>query len=180
MNMKKWAADLLAADKKLPMPVLSFPSVTLLGIGVKELISDPELQAKGMKAVADRNRASASVSMMDLSVEAEAFGSVIRVSDDEVPTVIGAIASDEEEAKALKVPEIGAGRTGLYIKAIEKAAQLITDRPVLAGIIGPFSLTGRLIDVNEAMIKCYEEPEMVHTVLEKTSRRPSGLRKTMS
>ena len=45
MNMKKWAADLLAADKKLPMPVLSFPSVTLLGIGVKELISDPELQA---------------------------------------------------------------------------------------------------------------------------------------
>ena len=148
MNMKKWAADLLAADKKLPMPVLSFPSVTLLGIGVKELISDPELQAKGMKAVADRNRASASVSMMDLLVEAEAFGSVIRVSDDEVPTVIGAIASDEEEAKALKVPEIGAGRTGLYIKAIEKAAQLITDRPVLAGIIGPFSLTGRLIDVN--------------------------------
>ena len=170
MNMKKWAADLLAADKKLPMPVLSFPSVTLLGIGVKELISDPELQAKGMKAVADRNRASASVSMMDLSVEAEAFGSVIRVSDDEVPTVIGAIASDEEEAKALKVPEIGAGRTGLYIKAIEKAAQLITDRPVLAGIIGPFSLTGRLIDVNEAMIKCYEEPEMVHTVLEKTTQ----------
>lgn len=170
MNMKKWAADLLAADKKLPMPVLSFPSVTLLGIGVKELISDPELQAKGMKAVADRNRASASVSMMDLSVEAEAFGSVIRVSDDEVPTVIGAIASDEEEAKALKVPEIGAGRTGLYIKAIEKAAQLITDRPVLAGIIGPFSLTGRLIDVNEAMIKCYEEPEMVHIVLEKTTQ----------
>lgn len=170
MNMKKWAADLLAADKKLPLPVLSFPSVTLLGIGVKELISDPELQAKGMKAVADRNRASASVSMMDLSVEAEAFGSVIRVSDDEVPTVIGAIASDEEEAKALKVPEIGAGRTGLYIKAIEKAAQLITDRPVLAGIIGPFSLTGRLIDVNEAMIKCYEEPEMVHTVLEKTTQ----------
>ena len=161
---------MLAADKKLPMPVLSFPSVTLLGIGVKELISDPELQAKGMKAVADRNRASASVSMMDLSVEAEAFGSVIRVSDDEVPTVIGAIASDEEEAKALKVPEIGAGRTGLYIKAIEKAAQLITDRPVLAGIIGPFSLTGRLIDVNEAMIKCYEEPEMVHTVLEKTTQ----------
>ena len=34
-------------------------------------------------------------------------------------------------------------------------------------VIGPFSLTGRLIDVNEAMIKCYEEPEMVYTVLEK-------------
>ena len=120
MNMKKWAADLLAADKKLPLPVLSFPSVTLLGIGVKELISDPELQAKGMKAVADRSRASASVSMMDLSVEAEAFGSVIRASDDEVPTVIGAIASDEEEAKALvlALPEVQEKTAGKTVKKV--------------------------------------------------------------
>ena len=59
---------------------------------------------------------------MDLSLEAEAFGSTIRVSDDEVPTVIGSIVSTEEEADALKVPEIGVGRTQIYIDAIEKHA----------------------------------------------------------
>ncbi len=170
MNMTKWLEDLLTADKKIPLPILSFPSVSLLEIGVKELISSSDLQAKGMKAVADRNLSAASVSMMDLSVEAEAFGSTIRFSDDEVPTVIGAIADTMEKAEALKVPMVGDGRTGLYIDSIKKAKELIKDRPVLAGIIGPFSLAGRLIDVNEAFIKCYEEPELVHTVLKKATQ----------
>lgn len=169
MNMQKWFEDLLAADKKIPMPILSFPSVSLLDITVKELISSSDIQAKGMKLVADHNKSLASVSMMDLSVEAEAFGSVIRFSDDEVPTVIGAIADSMEKAEELKVPKVGEGRTGLYIESIKKAKELITDRPVFAGIIGPFSLAGRLIDVNEAFIKCYEEPEQVHTVLKKAT-----------
>lgn len=169
MNMTKWLEDLLVSDKKASMPILSFPSISLLGIGVKELIESSDLQAKGMKAVADRNPSAASVSMMDLSVEAEAFGSTIRFSDDEVPTVIGAIAETKEKAIALEVPKVGDGRTGLYIDAIKKAKELIKDRPVLAGIIGPFSLAGRLIDVNEAFIKCYEEPELVHTVLKKAT-----------
>ncbi|MBQ2676988.1 MAG: uroporphyrinogen decarboxylase family protein [Clostridia bacterium] len=165
MNMKNWVNDMLSAKEKVPMPILSFPSVSLLNIGVKELIFDPDLQAKGMKAVADRNVSSASVSMMDLSVEAEAFGSAVKVSDDEVPTVVGAIADNNEKAIALKVPKVGDGRTGIYVSAIEKAVKLIGDRPVFAGIIGPYSLAGRLIDINEIMINCYEEPEMVHTVL---------------
>ncbi len=67
------------------------------------------------------------------------------------------------------MPEVGAGRTGLYIEAISKAAQAITDRPVFAGVIGPYSLAGRLMDVTEAMVLCYDEPDMVHTVMEKTT-----------
>lgn len=169
MNMQKWIKDLKTAPIKKAMPVLSFPSIQLLGIGVDELISDSSLQAKGMKLIADRTDASAALSMMDLSVEAEAFGSAIRFSDDEVPTVVGHIIETEEQADALAVPEVGAGRTGLYIKAIEEASKLISDRPVFAGTIGPFSLTGRLLDVSEAMIYCYDEPDMVHTVLSKVT-----------
>lgn len=165
MNMKNWLNEMLTAEKKTAMPILSFPSISLLDVTVKELISSPEFQAKGMKAVADRCKTSAAVSMMDLSVEAEAFGSVIKVSDDEVPTVIGAVVNNYDDAKALEVPAIGKARTGIYIEAIRKAAELITDRPVLAGMIGPFSLAGRLLDVNEAMIKCFDEPETVHEVL---------------
>jgi uroporphyrinogen decarboxylase len=168
-DMKKWLQDMLESPRKKAMPVLSFPAIQLMGITVKELISSSELQAKGMKKVADRVPAAASVSLMDLSVEAECFGSAIRFSDDEVPTVIGSIVSDEAGAKALRIPEVGSGRTGIYIQAIEQALQLITDRPVFAGVIGPFSLAGRLMDVTEAMIYCYEEPEMVATLLEKAA-----------
>lgn len=168
-NMRQWVDELIATPDKKAIPVLSFPAIQLMNITVRDLISSSELQAKGMKMVADKVPSGASVSLMDLSVEAECFGSTIRFSDDEVPTVIGAIVQDEDAAEALEIPEVGVCRTGVYIDAIRQAAELITDRPVLAGIIGPFSLAGRLMDVGEAMIYCYEEPDMVHTILEKTT-----------
>lgn len=169
-NMMKWVDEIIAADKKKGFLVLSFPAIQKMGITVKELISSSDLQAQAMKIVADSTPdASASVSMMDLSLEAEAFGSTVHFSDDEVPTVTGSIVNSEEDADALNIPEIGAGRTQIYIDAIEKSVKLIEDRPVFAGVIGPFSLAGRLMDVSEAMIYCYDEPDMVHTVLEKVS-----------
>ncbi len=169
MNMKNWLDALRTAPRKKALPVLSFPCVSLMDITVRQLISDPALQAEGMKRVADAVDSGASVSMMDLSVEAEAFGSTIRVSDEEVPTVIGALVTSEDEAKALAVPAVGTGRTGLYVNAIGEVSRRITDRPVFAGIIGPFSLAGRLMDVTEALVNCYSEPDMVHIVLEKTT-----------
>lgn len=169
-DMKTWLEELKAAPVKKAMPVLSFPAIQLMGVSVRELISDSSLQAQGMALVAQRVDSAASVSLMDLSVEAECFGAQIRVSDEEVPTVVGQVVSTEEEAEALAIPEVGACRTGLYIDAIKKAAGLITDRPVFAGVIGPFSLAARLLDVTEVMIDCYEEPDMVHIVLDKVTQ----------
>lgn len=107
--------------------------------------------------------------MIAYSTGPECFGSQIRFSDHEAPTVTGKVVSTYEEAEALKIPEIGTGRTGLCIEAIKKATKLNQDRPVFAGVIGSFSLAGRLLDVSEAMIYCYEEPAMVHLVLEKAT-----------
>ena len=168
-NMKAWLNDMIASPTKKALPVLSFPAIQLMDITVRELISDADRQAEGMAKVAARVNASASVSLMDLSVEAECFGSTIRVSDEEVPTVTGSIVKTQEDVENLTVPPVGAGRTGIYIQALEKAVQKIEDRPVLAGIIGPFSLTGRLMDVTEVMYACYDEPEVVEKVLEKVT-----------
>ena len=168
-NMKEWIASLKGTGAKNPIPILSFPCVSLLGITVRELISSGELQAKGMKAVADKTNSAASVSFMDLSLEAECFGAKIVVSDEEVPTVKGRIVNDMDEAEALVVPAVGSGRTQIYLDAIKNASAEITDRPVLAGMIGPFSLAARLLDVTEIMMDCYDDPDMVHTVLEKVT-----------
>ena len=158
---------MISTEHKKALPILSFPSLSLMGITVRELISSSDRQAEGMKLVADRVPSAASVSLMDLSVEAECFGATIRVSDEEVPTVTGRLIHDEDEAEALEVPSVGTARSGLYVDAIRKATALIDDRPVLAGIIGPFSLAARLLDVTEIMMDCYDEPDMVHIVLEK-------------
>ena len=168
-DMKLWLESFMGSHKKKPLPILSFPCVSLLGVSVRELISDSELQAKGMKAIAQRIDAAAAVSFMDLSVEAECFGATVVVSDDEVPTVKGRMINDTDEAEALEIPSIESGRAPVYIDAIKKATDLICDRPVLAGMIGPFSLAARLLDVSEIMMDCYDDPDMVHTVLEKVT-----------
>ncbi|MBQ7921705.1 MAG: uroporphyrinogen decarboxylase family protein [Clostridia bacterium] len=166
-NMHDWLKELPSSKKALP--ILSFPCISLMNISLKELIADSAKQAEGMVLVAQNTDSAASVSFMDLSVEAECFGADVRFSDTEVPTVVGRLIHDEAEADALAVPPIGAGRTGVYLKAIEDVVCRITDRPVLAGIIGPYSLAARLLDVSEIMMDCYDEPDMVHTVLEKAT-----------
>jgi uroporphyrinogen decarboxylase len=168
-NMKQWMDELRTSPVKRALPILSFPSIQLMNITVKELISSAKTQADGMKLLADRIDSAAAVSMMDLSVEAEAFGSAVTFTDHEVPAVTGHIIETEEQAKALIVPDVASARAGLYVEAIREACERITDRPVLAGTIGPFSLAGRLLDVTEIMMLCYDEPDMVHTVLEKAT-----------
>ena len=70
-DMKQWLSQMLEAPVKKAMPVLSFPAVQLMDVSVRELISSSELQARGMELVAQRTDAAASVSLMDLSLEAE-------------------------------------------------------------------------------------------------------------
>lgn len=156
----------LAADKKA-LPILSFPAAQKLNVSVNELVHSPELQARAMETIACSTPIAASVSLMDLSVEAEAFGASVRFSDAEVPSITGRLVEDEDDARSLRVPEVGAGRTGICIEAIRKAKERIADRPVFAGAIGPYSLAGRLMDVTEIMYACFDEPETVHEVLEK-------------
>ena len=166
-DMNAWLKT--AAGSHKPMPLLSFPGIRLIGATVMELVNSGELQAGCMKAIANRFDALASVSLMDLSVEAEAFGSRVHYSSDEVPTVTGTLITDEESLASLAIPDIGKARTGECIKAIREAKSLITDRPVFAGTIGPYSLAGRMLDITEIMILCYDDPDLVHAALEKAT-----------
>lgn len=168
-NMTKWMQDKITASVKEAMPILSFPGIQLIGHTVEELVQDGHLQAMCMDAAAKHFQTAEAFGLMDLSVEAEAFGSPVKYSENEVPTVTAALVHDMREAEMLKVPEVGAKRTGQYIRAIKEASDLITDRPVLAGMIGPYSLAGRLLDMTEIMILCYEEPELVEKVLTKAT-----------
>ncbi len=166
--MKQKVIELLKHKNKT-VPVLSFPSTQLLGISVKELISSAEMQVKGMQAIAEKCNVGASLNMMDLSVEAEAFGAKIRFYEDDIPTVEKGVIDDIAAAQNIVVPEIGAGRTGICIDGIKKAKQVITDIPVFCSVIGPYSLAGRLFDMTELMMECYDSPEDVEILLSKAT-----------
>ena len=169
MNMTQFFNTIISDKRKYALPILSFPAMQKLGVTVKEMVTSAKLQAKAMELMAHSTDTIAAVSLMDLSLEAEAFGAHIVFGENEVPAITGRLVSDEDEAKALQVPALTAGRISTAVEAIRLAKEKITDKPVLAGIIGPFSLAGRLMDVTEIMYTCYDEPDTVHEVLKKTT-----------
>lgn len=165
----KLKAKAFLNNKSKTVPIISFPSTQLLGVSVNELISSSDMQVRGMKAIAERCNIGASLNMMDLSVEAEAFGAKIRFSDDDVPTVEKGIIDDISDAEGIVVPEIGAGRTNICIDGVKKAKTVITHIPVFCGVIGPYSLASRLFDMTELMMECFDNPEMVEILLSKAT-----------
>ena len=166
--MKACVKNLLLHKEKT-IPIISSPSTQLLGISVRELVSSAERQAEGMQAIAQRCAVGASLNMMDLSVEAEAFGSRIHIYEDEIPTVVKGVIDDISLAETINVPPVGAGRTALYIEGVQKAKQRITDIPVFCGVIGPYSLAGRLFNMTELMMECYDNPDDVKLLLSKAT-----------
>ncbi len=167
MNMREFLWDAARVGHKRALPVLSFPAAQMLGATVKELVHSSDLQARAMAYVAEHTPAVAAVSLMDLSVEAEAFGASVRFADNEVPAVTGRLVEDEGDADALTVPSLDAGRASLCVEAVARAKALIAGKPVLAGVIGPYSLAGRLMDVTEILYACYDDPDVVQTVVRK-------------
>lgn len=170
MDIRSILWETARSDKKRALPILSFPAAQKLGVTVETLVKSAELQAKAMEIIARETDTLAAVSLMDLSVEAEAFGAKVRFTEEEVPAIVGQLVSDEDEANDLEVPDLTAGRAPLCVEAVRTAKKNITDKPVIAGMIGPYSLAGRLCDVTEIMYLCYDEPETVHTVLDKVTQ----------
>jgi len=107
---------------------------------------------------------------MDLTVEAEAFGCAISFSRDEAPTVICRLVSNFEEVQQLNVPSLSDGRVSQYLMANRLTVAAITDKPVLGGCIGPYSLAGRLFDMTEIMMAIYTEPDTINLLLEKCTQ----------
>lgn len=169
MNIRNHLWEAAHGKYERALPILSFPAVQKMNVTVDQLVHDARLQAEAMEIIVRETNSLAAISLMDLSVEAEAFGAEIIFYENEVPAVTGRLVSGEEEAAALKVPPVNGGRTQLCIDAVRMAKERIVDRPVLAGMIGPYSLAGRLMDVTEIMFACYDDPDAVHMILDKAT-----------
>lgn len=165
----KEAVKRLLDNKKRTVPILSFPATELLGVTVEDLVTSSELQAKGMAANYERGLMGALVTPMDLSVEAECFGAEIRMDENDVPTVEKPLIDDIMDAADVEVPEIMSGRSGVFIEGTRLAKEVIKDTPVFCGAIGPYSLAGRLFDMTELMMECFDSPDEVKILLSKTT-----------
>lgn len=167
MNVSKWIEDIIASDQRFSMPIMTHPGIELIGMKVLDAVTKGEVHYQAIRALNERfPQAIACTAIMDLTVEAEAFGVKLRLSENEVPTVTGRLLTCYDEVKALQIPSLDAGRVPQYLKANSLAATEI-EKPVFAGCIGPFSLAGRLFDMTEIMMAIYTEPQTAILLLEK-------------
>lgn len=162
-------AQILSAPDRLFMPILTFPGAHIADTNVREMVTDPVKQCAAELAIHDRFQTPFVMSAMDLSVEAEAFGATIHMEDWEVPTVVGRHITTSEGIVALTVPEVGARRTDVYLATVRGLRSKVADAIVLGGMIGPFSLAGRLFGVSEALTETMGDPAMMHALLKKTT-----------
>ena len=166
-NMRQWVADVIRRKEVTALPVMTHPGIELNGNTVREAVSNGRVHYEAVQTLADKYSTVAAATIMDLTTEAEAFGAEIAFSDDAVPAVVGHMLNDAEDIRKLEVPFLFAGRIPAYLKANLLAARNITDRPVFAGCIGPYSLAGRLYDMSELMMLIFENPDAAHQLLSK-------------
>ena len=168
--MNKTISKILTTDRIPVMPIMTHPGIELIGKKVIDAVKDGQTHYEAVMALRKRFPQSvASTTIMDLSMEAEAFGANIVFDDNEVPTVSGRMLESAAAVEALQIPSLDAKRVPEYLKANRLAAEEL-DVPLFGGCIGPFSLAGRLYDMTELMMAMYIEPETANMLLDKCTQ----------
>ena len=180
INMKQWVADIIRQRKVAAIPVMTHPGIEENGHSVRQAVSDGQIHYEAVMTLAQQYPSAAACTIMDLTTEAEAFGSEIAFSDDAVPAVASRLLPDVQSIHDLQVPSLSAGRIPQYLKAnllaarqFEALAQQGNSKgtfPLFAGCIGPFSLAGRLYDMSDIMVLIYEQPDAAHLLLDKCTQ----------
>lgn len=158
---------MLQKKKVLAIPIMTHPGIELIGRTVREAVTDGKVHSDAIVALNGKFPAAAVTAIMDLTVEAGAFGAEVSFSEDDIPNVVGRLVCDYDSVAALRVPGLDRGRVPEYLRANRLTAERIKDKPVYGGCIGPFSLAGRLFDLSELMMAIYIEPETVCLLLDK-------------
>lgn len=168
--MNNTISQLLTSANVPVMPIMTHPGIELINKKVIDAVKDGDVHYQAVMALRKRFPQSvASTTIMDLSMEAEAFGAEIVFDDNDVPTVSGRMLTSAADVEALQIPSLDVKRVPEYIKANRLAAAEL-DVPLFGGCIGPFSLAGRLYDMTELMMAMYIEPDTANLLLDKCTQ----------
>jgi uroporphyrinogen decarboxylase len=170
MTRSMFGKFILGSPNRVPMPIGVYSGLEITGASVRDAITNSNHQTDAVLALHERFHTQVLLTAMDLSVEAEAFGCEIRMSDDEIPTVIGRLVKTENDVDHLTIPSAGDLRTAVHLQTAQKLVKCSAKLPVLGGVIGPFSLAGRLFGVSEILELSLTNPGLTKKLLLKVTK----------
>ena len=135
--MNTWRESVISSQKRVAIPVMTHPGIDMIRSNVLNAVTNGEVHYRAIKALSEAFPSAACCTIMDLTIEAEAFGAKILFSEDAIPSVDGQLLKNVADIVNLQIPDMTAARLPEIIKACTLAAEGVTDRPVFGGVIGP-------------------------------------------
>jgi uroporphyrinogen decarboxylase len=166
----KFGRFILGSASRIPMPIGVYAGLEITGASVNDAVTSAQNQTEAVLALHERFHTPVMLTAMDLSAEAETFGSEIRMSDDDIPTVIGRLVTTGEEIDRLTIPSAGDKRTSVHLQTAQELVAQADGLPVMGGLIGPFSLAGRLFGVSEILELSLTDPDQTERLLQKVTQ----------
>ncbi len=155
-----------AAGRRPTVPLMGYPGLNLTASTIKQNQSNWALQYRTIEALYERFEPDAMFMLMDLSIEVNALGLLVRFPLHETPTVeehpVQSIA-DLDAHRQIDV--LADGRAMVCLKVIEAMRERL---PVPAGafVTGPFTLAALMVGASEMAMNVVMQPDLCHAALE--------------
>lgn len=124
MELSLYIKDKLVSGKRVAIPIMTHPGIELLGKRVLDAVTNGEIHYHAIRTLNECfPQSAACTTIMDLTVEAEAFGARLSMSPNEVPSVCGRLLTGYADVEALQIPSVESGRMPQYLLADRLAAE---------------------------------------------------------
>lgn len=111
MELSLYIKDKLVSGKRVAIPIMTHPGIELLGKRVLDAVTNGEIHYHAIRVLNECfPQSAACTTIMDLTVEAEAFGARLSMSPNEVPSVCGRLLTGYADVEALQIPSVESGR----------------------------------------------------------------------
>jgi uroporphyrinogen decarboxylase len=158
------------ADVVPAYPILGQFTSQLIGVSIREFLTDKEKFAQAEIAAYERYRPDIIVVMGNLLMEAEAMGNELKFPDDGMCISKKVALDDKGKLSSLSVPDpYKDGRLPDYMEACRMIKSAIPDSSVGAVIAGPWTIAIALRGASELIRDAIKDPTYVHELMELTT-----------
>ncbi|HLV09060.1 MAG TPA: uroporphyrinogen decarboxylase family protein [Halanaerobiales bacterium] len=153
-------------DNRLVIPLMGAPGIKLSKTTLKENLLDDKVQFRTLSLLMERFEPDGIFTFMDLTVELDALGLKVKYPDNDNPSILEHPLNDIEDLE--NIEKAWKGPSGRMIKFIRLMGKMSAEIPIINGgyVIGPFSMAGELMGVNDIAISVITDPDLVKKVLE--------------
>lgn len=153
-------------DRVPVYPILSGITRKLVGASYKDWSTDADICANALIKAADEFEQDCIVTLIDLSVECDAWGQKLIYPENEAahPDYSDSVIKDLEDYKKIKkVDYRNSERMMMHIEVLKKLVEKKGGQlPIVAFVFGPLGVLSMLRNQQEMYMDIYDDPEAVH------------------